>query len=398
MKLNGISVQGIYVYNEGNTTYEVGDMILYNNSIYIYSKSHDVLSDGLTPDKSKDYTPYLADKLASLKDWQDFIEGKGEDKYITISTLVSILNTCMNDMRLDGIIQTSYDDPEGKSPDGWILDEYKLGDEVGDNNIIDEIFRNSSNYAIYRVSRKLQGLWMLDYDTDKISENFTEEDRSSVIVKQYAYFSSMEEKELGIQTRIQEIIDHIDGTIYYRHAKYDTRVNGDDGKLGNLYAVSNWHSSRISKNYELQISNIIDTYATKIKQLNILEERLRRNFRFRSIDEVIPGSTSITLASYKSKNDPNIIEINNLTNIGPITVQLKEKILNTSYYYRFHEITIEYGDIYNNSKYILRESKNENEKDVYVTISSDRTGNLIINTSTENLTIQSIYYRDYYKL
>lgn len=398
MKLNGISVQGIYVYNEGNTTYEVGDMILYNNSIYIYSKSNDVLSDGLTPDKSKDYTPYLADKLASLKDWQDFIEGRGEDKYITVSTLVSILNTCMNDMRLDGIIQTSYDDPEGKSPDGWILDEYKLGDEVGDNNVIDEIFRNSSNYAIYRVSRKLQGLWMLDYNTDEISENFTEEDRSSVIVKQYAYYSSIEEKELGIQTRIQEIIDHIDGTIYYRHAKYDTRVNGDDGKLGNLYAVSNWHSSRISKNYELQISNIIDTYATKIKQLNILEERLKRNFRFRSVDEVIPGSTSITLASYKDKNNPNIIEISNLTNIGPITIQLKEKILNTNYYYRFHEITIEYGDIYNNSKYILRESKNENEKDMYVTISSDRTGNLIINTSTENLTIQSIYYRDYYKL
>ena len=43
--------------------------------------------DGKTPDISKDYTPYLGDKLASLKDWQEFIDGNGEDKYLTIKTL-----------------------------------------------------------------------------------------------------------------------------------------------------------------------------------------------------------------------------------------------------------------------------------------------------------------------
>ena len=144
MKLNGKSVQGIYVYNEGNTTYEVGDMILYKNGIYIYSKSSEVLSDGLAPDKSKDYTPYLADKLASLQDWQDFINGQGEDKYLTTNTLVAILNTCMNDMRLNGVIEAAYDHPQGKTRDGWVLDEYRLGDEVGDNTIIDAICNSYS--------------------------------------------------------------------------------------------------------------------------------------------------------------------------------------------------------------------------------------------------------------
>ena len=278
MKLNGVSVQGIYVYNEGNTTYEIGDMILYKNGIYIYSKSDEVLSDGLTPDKSKDYIPYLGDKLASLKDWQDFLKGKGEDKYLTTSTLVAILNSYMNDMRLDGVIMSAYDEPEGKTRDGWVLDEYRLGSEVGDNTIIDEILRSNSNYAIYRVSRKLQGLWMVDYDTENISGNYTDEDRKSVLVKQYTYYSSKEDEESGIQTRIQEIIDHVDGTVYYRSAKYDPKLE-INGTLGNLSSVSDWHNTRISKEYEHQVMSIVNAYAMKIKDLEILEENLKKNFK-----------------------------------------------------------------------------------------------------------------------
>ncbi len=388
MKLNGISVQGIYVYNEGNTTYEVGDMILYNNSIYIYSKSDEVLSDGLTPDKYKDYTPYLADKLASLQDWQDFINGKGEDKYITIDTLVAILNSYMNDMRLDGIIQSSYDSPTGTTKDGWVLDEYKLGDEVGDNSVIDEIFRSNSNYAIYRVSRKLQGLWMVDY-TEKLEEgNFTNEDRSSVLVKQYTYYSSDVEKEMGIETRIQEIIDHIDGTVYYRSAKYDTKAINEEGSLGNLYSISNWHSTRISKEYEYQIEEIINAYAAKIHQLTELEKNLANNFKFKSIN-INSGQTKITLSTYS--NDPDTVVIKNLDNIGPITIQLREKIDDSLRYFRSHEITIEYSDKSLGAKYFLSDN-------LYVEVGSNINGDLVIKTSSDNLTIQSMYYKEFYQL
>ena len=196
MKLNGVSVQGIYVYNEGNTTYEVGDLILYKNGIYIYSKSSEVLSDGLTPDVSKDYIPYLGDKLTSLQDWKDFLEGKGEDKYLTTNTLVAILNSYMNDMRLDGIIESAYDYPEGKTRDGWILDEYKLNTEVGDNTVIDEILRSNSNYAVYRVSRKLQGLWMVDYDTESVVD-----DQLKVL-----YYNNKEDFAIMIKTKDKSTI------------------------------------------------------------------------------------------------------------------------------------------------------------------------------------------------
>lgn len=385
MKLNGKSVQGIYVYNEGNTTYEIGDMILYKNGIYIYSKSSEVLSDGLAPDKSKDYTPYLADKLASLQDWQDFINGQGEDKYLTTSTLVAILNTCMNDMRLNGVIEASYDYPQGKTRDGWVLDEYRLGDEVGDNTIIDEILRSNANYAIYRVSRKLQGLWMVDYDTTQVSGNYTEEDRNSVLVKQYTYYSSEEEKANGIQTRIQEIIDHVDGTIYYRSAKYNPNLE-IDGTLGNLSSVSDWHNTRISREYELQIMSIINAYAMKIKELELLEANLKKNFKFKSIN-VVPGSKEVILSQ---TNTPEAIKIEKgFYNIGPITIILRERLVTTDIYYKSHEITIEYSDIYNRTKFLLSD-------DLYVVISNTKSGDLKIETSSENVTIQSMYYKEFY--
>lgn len=385
MKLNGVSVQGIYVYNEGNTTYEVGDLILYKNGIYIYSKSSEVLSDGLTPDVSKDYIPYLGDKLTSLQDWKDFLEGKGEDKYLTTNTLVAILNSYMNDMRLDGIIESAYDYPEGKTRDGWILDEYKLNTEVGDNTVIDEILRSNSNYAVYRVSRKLQGLWMVDYDTESVVGNYTDEDRKSVLVKQYTYYSSEEDKNLGIETRIQEIIDHIDGTVYYRFAKYNPNLEVN-GTLGNLSSVSDWHNTRISREYESQIMSIINAYATKIKELECLEKNLKKNFKFKSLD-IIPGSNSVLLSQTST---PEAVKIEQgFYNIGPITVVLKQRIQTTDIFYKSYEITIEYNDMYNGSKFLLTD-------DLYVTISGTKSGDILIETSDKNVTIQSMYYREFY--
>lgn len=385
MKLNGVSVQGIYVYNEGNTTYEVGDLILYKNGIYIYSKSSEVLSDGLTPDVSKDYIPYLGDKLTSLQDWKDFLEGKGEDKYLTTNTLVAILNSYMNDMRLDGIIESAYDYPEGKTRDGWILDEYKLNTEVGDNTVIDEILRSNSNYAVYRVSRKLQGLWMVDYDTESVVGNYTDEDRKSVLVKQYTYYSSEEDKNLGIETRIQEVIDHIDGTIYYRSAKYNPSLE-INGTLGNLSSVSDWHNTRISREYESQIMSIINAYATKIRELECLEKNLKKNFKFKSLD-IIPGSNSVLLSQTST---PEAVKIEQgFYNIGPITVVLKQRIQTTDIFYKSYEITIEYSDMYNGSKFLLTD-------DLYVTISGTKSGDMLIETSDKNVTIQSMYYREFY--
>ena len=385
MKLNGVSVQGIYVYNEGNTTYEVGDLILYKNGIYIYSKSSEVLSDGLTPDISKDYIPYLGDKLTSLQDWKDFLEGKGEDKYLTTNTLVAILNSYMNDMRLDGIIESAYDYPEGKTRDGWILDEYKLNTEVGDNTVIDEILRSNSNYAVYRVSRKLQGLWMVDYDTESVVGNYTDEDRKSVLVKQYTYYSSEEDKNLGIETRIQEVIDHIDGTIYYRSAKYNPSLE-INGTLGNLSSVSDWHNTRISREYESQVMSIINAYATKIRELECLEKNLKKNFKFKSLD-IIPGSNSVLLSQTST---PEAVKIEQgFYNIGPITVVLKQRIQTTDIFYKSYEITIEYSDMYNGSKFLLTD-------DLYVTISGTKSGDMLIETSDKNVTIQSMYYREFY--
>lgn len=386
MRLNGKSVQGIYVYNK-NTTYEVGDLVLYKNSLYIYTKSDEVHSDGLNPKDSKDYTPYLGDKLTSLEDWKAFLNGESEDKYITTSTLVAILNTCMNDMRLDGVIELAYDYPQGDTKDGWILDEYRLDTEVADNSIIDEILRSSSNYAIYRVSRKLQGLWMVNYDTSLVEGSFTDEDknRDSVLMKQYTYYSSEGDKENGIQTRIQELIDYVDGTVYYRYAKYDPSLE-KDGTLGNLTSVSNWHSTRISKEYELQVNSLLNAYSNKIKELEHLEKNLKKNFKFKSLD-IVPGKTSVTLSLV---NTPGSTKIDKgFDQIGPITIILKERLSTTDIYYKSHEITVEYNDGNSRAKYLLGENS-------YVTVSNTYIGDFKIETSSDDITIQTMYYKEFY--
>ena len=313
------------------------------------------------------------------------MEGKGEDKYLTTNTLVAILNSYMNDMRLDGIIESAYDYPEGKTRDGWILDEYKLNTEVGDNTVIDEILRSNSNYAVYRVSRKLQGLWMVDYDTESVVGNYTDEDRKSVLVKQYTYYSSEEDKNLGIETRIQEVIDHIDGTIYYRSAKYNPSLE-INGTLGNLSSVSDWHNTRISREYESQVMSIINAYATKIRELECLEKNLKKNFKFKSLD-IIPGSNSVLLSQTST---PEAVKIEQgFYNIGPITVVLKQRIQTTDIFYKSYEITIEYSDMYNGSKFLLTD-------DLYVTISGTKSGDMLIETSDKNVTIQSMYYKEFY--
>lgn len=387
MKINGKSIQGTYVYSE-NETYEVGDLVLYENGLYIYTKSDEgpYGLDKTNPKDSKDYTPYLGDKLTSLEDWKAFLNGESEDKYITTSTLVAILNTCMNDMRLDGIIESAYDEPQDESPKGWILDEYRLDTEIADNAIIDEILRSSSNYAIYRVSRKLQGLWMVNYDTSSVIDgNYTEEDKSSVLMKQYTYYSSEEDKEQGIQTRIQELIDYVDGTVYYRYAKYDP-VLEKNGTLGNLTSVSNWHSTRISKEYELQVNAILTAYSSKIKELQLLEKNLKKNFKFKSLD-IVPGQSSVLLSLVGS---PGSVKLDrDFNEIGPITIILKEKLVTTDVFYRSHEVTIEYIDGTNRSKYLLGDN-------TYITVSTNYVGDLKIETSSKDITIQTMYYKEFY--
>ena len=132
--------------------------------------------------------------------------------------------------------------------------------------------------------------------------------------------------------------------------------------------------------------SIVNAYAMKIKELEILEENLKKNFKFKSLD-VIPGSTEVLLSQTNTSGAIKIEE--GFYNIGPITVILKERLVTTDIFYRSHEITIEYNDIYNKSKFLLTD-------DVYVTVSGTKSGDMKIETSSPNVTIQSMYYKEFY--
>ena len=132
--------------------------------------------------------------------------------------------------------------------------------------------------------------------------------------------------------------------------------------------------------------SIINAYATKIRELECLEKNLKKNFKFKSLD-IIPGSNSVLLSQTST---PEAVKIEQgFYNIGPITVVLKQRIQTTDIFYKSYEITIEYSDMYNGSKFLLTD-------DLYVTISGTKSGDMLIETSDKNVTIQSMYYREFY--
>ena len=214
MKINDISIRGFFVYSE-TAQYEQGDFVVYGNTIYVCSpKSGSTYVSGELPYKSNNFYTYLGDQSATKEDFLSFSEnGGGEDKYLSLSTLVDILNTYQKGIDTTGVIGHEYSIIQDE--DGTSNVVYKVNNiitetfsEEDSKEILARIFMDKTlNHCIFKVSRHLPEIKGLVYRGNNLS--------GDCILRQYSYFT--EDKSI---MRVQELID-IHPSRFYNNSDYD---------------------------------------------------------------------------------------------------------------------------------------------------------------------------------
>ena len=225
MKINSTSVTGVFMYTD-DAKFEENDFVIYGTAIYV-CKPKDGVSEvsGEIPPSSENYIIYLGDQSTDISEYLEFLTtGEGENKYLSTLTLQQVLNSFILGPDGKGVIGDSImyskdiDENTGKpiyechlSNGSLFTDpESVLSDIMNDRNI---------NHAIFRVSRLLPEIVV--YVGKPINTENTTTDLLGCILRQYTYKS----EDTGHTIRIQELIDQVDGLIYYRSADIDVETN-----------------------------------------------------------------------------------------------------------------------------------------------------------------------------
>lgn len=332
MKINNNSIRGFFIYSS-SAEYEYGDFVIYGNTIYVCSpKEGSTTVIGEKPYESENFYVYLGDQLADVKEFQEFSENNGgEDKYISLSTLVSILNTYLTGINNSGIIGHEFT----KSDNGEVI--YRVNNVISEvygaeenQNILAKLLLNESiNHGIFKVSKNLPEL-----------KTFVGENGDYCILRQYSYYSDEEKKTL---IRVQELIDiEFDqssntsyANIYYRSAPITNTIS----QITNLNFLSaTAHSSCLAR----QASNLVSLYSTRMRLFEEKIESLKKNFCFSEI-YINKNQSEITLQNER-KSYTGYIDVDDISEFGPITLNiLTNENPNDSneVIYKSHSITIE---------------------------------------------------------
>lgn len=382
MIINNTSIRGLFLYDP-SSIYEQGDFIVYKNTIYIVKS--EIIQDEI-PKGSKNYFVYLGDQMTSIEDYLSFLNnGGGEDKYISLGTLLPILNHYMIGLDGKGIIgssisYTSEDSYEIKIPGYDDLSNFSDYTSVLGNLLLDP----SINHGIFRVSRLLPEIrnYVLS-PKDTPSYGGEQIDLESCILKQYSYYNNT-----GILIRVQELIDHVDGMIFYRYGSITSETES--------IILSEFKAASINtKSLRDKANMLMNVYTSKIKALDTLSNRLQNNFRYKNLK--LKGK-QVTLQN----TDPSLegyLSIDNLLNIGPITLHLLSQNSNSLYISKETCVDLSSydGQVFSYDYYISEEdtlrvmvtSNNSSWSIVFLVISN------IPSSTTE---INSIYIREYYKV
>lgn len=306
MRINNTSIQGFFTYSD-TAEFEKGDFVVYEKSIYICSPSDVDVVVGEIPSESKNFYVYLGTQMTDIQDYLTFAEnGGGEDKYISLEYLPAILNTYMQGFTGKGIIGNSIGYTKTGEYEVILNGKSEITKFTDYNKVLANILIDSDiNNAIFRISRKLPEVqsWLA---TDIVLPTQLEVDEESCILKQYSYLDVN-----GNKVRVQEIIDHLDGQIYYRSA-YLTQTVETIVNAGFKCATVNTESLRKKAN------NLFNLYASKLKALDSLVSHLKQNFRYRHIN-LLNKSTAIILQNSDPDGD-NYIHCENIRVVGSITV------------------------------------------------------------------------------
>lgn len=397
MIINGTHVQGIFLYSD-TIEFEKGDFVVYNNTIYICTaenpNNENFTVSGKNPQTDREnYSVYPGNRISTAQEYFDYVENPTtiEDKYISSHTLSKILSTYMNGFNEKGIISNYISYNNGSLSFSSNLEEYLHQVEV--ENILDTILGvDNLNNAIFRISRSIVND-ILD-DNIPLDSLYSDEDKESVILKQYTYSISNDTNPSN-RYRIQELIDPINTVVMYRFSKYPYKSTD---------IISGWKSSFVDSNFLNEVNYVKNYYNNLIKELEREKTELNNNFLFRNV--AIEKNSSISLSC----------DIANVDKLGYIPVDSFNKescvitlVIQEPYYVdgisentsKNTSLTIDLLD----SSVDINPIKNyriSNNNILTVDIKSPTTADLTINVpagmpSTSIGKIINIYYRQYNK-
>lgn len=379
MRINNKSITGLFIYSK-DAIYERNDMVIVDNTIYVCFPKGSESVRGEDPTKSENFYIYLNDRTISQEEYQDilcisekekrykkFLEtSEGENSVVDVATLQGILNHFMIGIDSKGIIGDCIELTRNGTY-RVIVNGKEYSDSITDyNNILSTIFMDDNiNNAIFRVSNNLPELEI--YGVGKYC-----------ILKQYTTIREIEHVERKV--RIQELIDPDSGLIYLRYL-----ILGENNSPGEFKCsvINAYHIKE-------QIDKILEVYTSRLNYLQVLEENLKDNFRYRQLlrDDITSYSITINLS------DPTDTETYFVGPTDFITVLLKKKLsdLNEDLVYESESVSISLKESLNQSYLIF-----DGEYKLILTLSPDKTKLTISTNDDENkITISEITYREYY--
>lgn len=386
MIINNTHVQGIFIYSD-DIEFEKGDFVVLNNVIYICTAKNPTDTEKMTvlgknPEEDRiNYVIYLGDKIESAEDYFNYINNPTnyEDKYVSSHSLTRILSYYMSGFNEKGII-SSFIDYDGENLSySTDLESYLNG--ANKETVLNEILKAPElNNAIFKISRDLIEKTILP-DILPINGGFTEEDLKSVILKQYTYIDS---GNSGIKYRVQELIDHVNGTVLYRYSN----------ETSNFSLVSEWKNSFLDSNFKEKVDSVRLYYEEKERSLELEKEKLYNNFGFRNVN-ITKGQSVILQCS--NKEESGYIDIDSFSRNSSyiITIIVQEQsTASTSKLFKNTSLTIDLVDSLSNDNIFNYYLTDNNTLSITPGIESP------VKSVTINVTsgrIINIYYRQFYK-
>lgn len=303
MIINNTSIKGFYNYSP-TSKYESGDFVVLGDVIYVCSPKNGIgYVFNEDPSTSENFYIYLGEgsQMSTISDFINFVKQKGGlDKYISISSLVGILNSFCKGINTSGIIGEEI--TLAGQDLNVTVDE--INGDYDKESILSCIMEDPLiNNAVFKVSRNLPEI-ITYVGSSKASLNY-----SYCILKQYTYNG-----DNNLIVRVQELIDHELGNIFYR-----TGTISSSGKLENItsFTIAVIQPESLKSRAE----NLFDLYKTKLLTLDQKLNELMGNFCFTKIELPSSGISELFLHNNPEKKDKGIYIIS-VDTIGPITLDI----------------------------------------------------------------------------
>ena len=341
MIINNTSVRGFFLYSE-LVEYEAGDFVVEGDIIYVCSPQNSSLSViGERPSESKHFYMYLGDgdQMSSVDDFVQFVNNEGgKDKYISLATLIGILNNYCKGINTSGIIGEGID----YTVSGDVEVNISGGEIFNKDSVLSDLMLSEINHGVFKVSRELPEIELfVPYILD---ENNNSNLSKYCILKQYTYLEGSK------KVRVQELIDHEQGDIFYRTAKLE-EVNG----VQTSSEITDWTlATNSSKTLRQKAENLIKVYKARIDGFTEAVKSINNCFCFYNLvlhePEVDEENGKNIILSFTNE-EPEITEgssyrsnqIIDIESLGPITLNLVSNIAadGDSPIYESNSITID---------------------------------------------------------